>query len=125
MERYQSAVQNNGSPPPRRGGTDEYPDLPHPLQAPGEDSRWDEDNPGNWSAIILWQKIEARGLKLPSSMKKAHMLNISLDNFYEGPAVPATTTSGSVQPQRKATGRYCFGFTAVGQCNGEPDAGVS
>ena len=77
-------------------GTEPHSDLPHPLQATGEDSRWDEDNPGNWSAVTLRQEIEARGLKLPSSMKKAQLLSLFLDNFDKGPSVPATTTTGSV-----------------------------
>ena len=59
-------------------GTEPHSDLPHPLQATGEDSCWDEDNPGNWSAVTLRQEIEARGLKLPSSMKKAQLLSLSL-----------------------------------------------
>ena len=77
-------------------GTEPHSDLPHPLQATGEDSRWDEDNPGNWSAVTLRQEIEARGFKLPSSMKKAQLLFLFLDNFDKGPSVPATTTTGSV-----------------------------
>ena len=64
-------------------GTDAHSDLPHPLQDTGEDTRWDEGNPRNWSAVALRQKIESRGLKLLSSMKKAHMLTIFLDNFDE------------------------------------------
>ena len=76
-------------------GTDPHSDLPHPLQATGEDNRWHENNPGNWSAVALRQKFEARGLKLPSSTKKAQLLTILLDNFDEDPAVPATTTSGT------------------------------
>ncbi len=75
-------------------GTEPHSDLPHPLQATGEDSRWDEDNPGNWSAVTLRQEIEARGLKLPSSMKKAQLLSLFLDNFDKGPSVPATITTG-------------------------------
>ena len=77
-------------------GTEPHSDLPHPLQATGEDSCWDEDNPGNWSAVTLRQEIEARGLKLPSSMKKAQLLSLFLDNFDKCPSVPATTTTGSV-----------------------------
>ena len=87
-------------------GTDEWPALPHPrlprrptvTPATGEASpsrsRWDEGNAGNWSAVVLRQKIEARGLKLPASMKKAQMLNIFLDNFDdEDQAATSTSTS--------------------------------
>ena len=77
-------------------GTDEWPALPHPRRstATGEASRWDEGNAGNWSAVVLRQKIEARGLKLPASMKKVQMLNIFLDNFDdEDQAATSTTTN--------------------------------
>ena len=77
-------------------GTDEWPALPHPRRSTAMASRWDEENAGNWSAVVLRQKIEARGLKLPASMKKAQMLNIFLDNFNdEDQAASSSSTTGT------------------------------
>ena len=77
--------------------TDEWPALPHPRRSTAMASRWDEGNAGNWSAVVLRQKIEARGLKLPASMKKAQMLNIFLDNFNdEDQAASSSSTTGTV-----------------------------
>ena len=76
--------------------TDEWPALPHPRRSTAMASRWDEGNAGNWSAVVLRQKIEARGLKLPASMKKAQMLNIFLDNFNdEDQAASSSSTTGT------------------------------
>ena len=92
----EAATRASGDVDSGTDSTEPHSDLPHPLQATGEDSRWDGENPGNWSAVTLRQKIEARGLKLPSSMKKAQLLSLFLDNFDKGPSVPATTTTGGV-----------------------------
>ena len=43
--------------------------------------RWDVASPANWSASLLRQTIEDRGMKLPSGIKKSQLLRIFLDNF--------------------------------------------
>ena len=42
---------------------------------------WDVASPANWSASLLRQTIEDRGMKLPSGIKKCQLLRIFLDNF--------------------------------------------
>ncbi|KAI0234265.1 hypothetical protein LSAT2_015556 [Lamellibrachia satsuma] len=48
----------------------------------GEHRRWDVGLPANWSTASLRKRIEERGIKLPTGIKKAQLLRIYKDNFH-------------------------------------------
>ena len=53
--------------------------------------RWDVASPANWSASLLRQTIEDRGMKLPSGIKKSQLLRISSTTSTLDPTPGATT----------------------------------
>ena len=48
----------------------------------GEHRRWDVGLPANWSTASLRKRIEERGIKLPTGIKKAQLVRIYKDNFH-------------------------------------------
>ena len=57
--------------------------------------RWDVASPANWSASLLRQTIEDRGIQMPSGIKISQLLRIYLDNFdtpYQPDVISSATT---------------------------------
>ena len=42
-----------------------------------------EGHPSHWSGALLRTRLEERGLTLPAGMKKAQLLLMCMDNFYD------------------------------------------
>lgn len=52
-----------------------------PARQSGSDlSRWDFNEPENWTSLELIQKLKVKGILLPLSLKKSQLINIYCDN---------------------------------------------